>query len=104
MPGSFSDGKSIADHTHSPHLHSPPNLNIPSDKTADLFVGLLLPELLDSRTLSQQRISSVGEHLELSCFHAHEPVTEASSNRCIDRVNPEGFLVKEGTHFNAELP
>lgn len=54
--------------------------------------------------LLEKSISPVCQHLELALFDACEPVSEAATDGCVDGVDPEGFLVEERAHFNAELP
>lgn len=67
-------------------------------------LGSCLLALLPSCPLLQQLVSAVGQKSELSVLHAHEPVAKAATNARIDGVDPERFLVEEGSHFDTELP
>ena len=60
--------------------------------------------LLPPRSLLEQLVSSVGEESELAVLNAHEPVAEAATDSGIDGVDPDGLLVEERAHLNAELP
>lgn len=52
----------------------------------------------------EEGVSSVGEESELPLLDAREPVAKAATNAGIDGIDPEGFLVEERAHLNAELP
>lgn len=68
-----------------------------------LSSGSLLA-LLPPGSLLEQLVSSVGEESELAVLNAHEPVAEAAPDSGVDGVDPEGLLVEERAHLNAELP
>lgn len=59
---------------------------------------------LPSCSLLQQLVSSVGQESELPVLYAHEPISKAATNSSVNGVDPEGFLVEERAHLNAELP
>lgn len=40
----------------------------------------------------------------MAVLNASEPVAEAATGAGVEGVNPEGFLVEERAHLNAELP
>lgn len=65
---------------------------------------LRLFALLSSPTLLEQSLPSLREDLQLPVLNALEPVPEASSDAREERVHPEGFLVQERAHLDAQLP
>lgn len=60
--------------------------------------------LVPSPSLLQNGLSSLSEDLQLSLLDALEPVAETSTNTREEGVHPEGFLIQEGAHFDAQLP
>lgn len=64
-----------------------------------LRITLRLP-----RPLLQQQSLALFQHLGLSVVDALQPVSEAGTAGGVDGVHPEGALVEEGAHLNADLP
>lgn len=60
--------------------------------------------LVSPPALLKDGLSSLCKHLELSVLNTLKPVSEASTNTGEKRIDPEGFLGEDGTHFDSELP
>lgn len=56
------------------------------------------------RPLLQQRLLSIRQDRRLPVVDALQPVAEAGTARGVDGVDPEGALVEEGAHLDADLP
>jgi hypothetical protein len=66
------------------------------------FLGRL--SLRPPRSLLQQTCPPRSQDSLLSLFHTHQPVAERAACASEDGVHPEGSLVEERTHLEAELP
>lgn len=60
--------------------------------------------LIPPPTLLKDGLATLCKNSELSVFDALEPVAEAPTDACKERVDPEGLFCEDRTHLNAELP